>query len=212
MVLRPLPSLRKAEPPEAAPHDELLAVARAASRGDHAAVKTLVVTLVPRLLRVVRRVLGPGHPDEEDVTYEAAHAVLGALPGFRGEGTVLHFACRIAVLTAMNVRRRDAAHKRARELDPGDPDLIGGSAPDPEQSASAALLSTAVRDLVSELSEPLAEALTLSVVLGYTVTEIAQASGAPVETIRSRLKLAKQALRKRIASNPVLREVVEDVP
>lgn len=212
MVLRPLPSLRQAAEPAATRQDELLPLAAAAGRGERAAVRTFVVAIVPHLLRVVRRVLGPQHPDQEDVTYEAAHAVLDALPQFRGEGTVLHFACRVAVLTAMNVRRRDAAHKRSRQRDPTDPDLFEGAAPDPETSAASALLSSVVRDLVAELSEPLAEALTLHVVLGYTALEIAQASGVPVETVRSRLRLAKQALRKRIATSRMLQEVVERDP
>jgi RNA polymerase sigma-70 factor (ECF subfamily) len=65
---------------------------------------------------------------------------------------------------------------------------------------------------VLTLSEPLAEALTLHVILGYTVAEIAQSSGVSVETVRSRLRLAKQALRKLALSNPSLREAWEVLP
>jgi RNA polymerase sigma-70 factor (ECF subfamily) len=168
-----------------------------------------VVTVVPRLLRVVRRVLGAGHPDLEDVTYEAAHAVVSALPRFRGDGTVLHFACRVAVLTAMNVRRREAAEKRACSVAGGDPEHCADLAPSPEQTTSAASLAPLVREMLSELPETLAETLTLHVVLGYTIAEIAQSSGAPVETVRSRLRLAKRALRKRALDHPALREVLE---
>jgi RNA polymerase sigma-70 factor (ECF subfamily) len=46
--------------------------------------------------------------------------------------------------------------------------------------------------------------------LGYTVQEVADLSGAPLETVRSRLRLAKQALRRRVLGHPLLREVAED--
>jgi RNA polymerase sigma-70 factor (ECF subfamily) len=115
----------------------------------------------------------------------------------------------VAVLTAMNVRRREAAEKRAHCADGSDPEHVADLAPSPEQTMSAASLAPLVRELLSELPEALAETLTLHVVLGYTVAEIAQSSGAPIETIRSRLRLAKRALRKRALDHPALREVLE---
>ena len=63
-----------------------------------------------------------------------------------------------------------------------------------------------VRELLATLPDALAEALALHVVLGYTVVEIAESASLPVETVRSRLRLAKQALRKRVLNNPKLRE------
>ena len=86
----------EASPPQ---HDELGNLATAALGGSPTALRTLLTTLVPQLLRVVRRVLGPGHPDLEDVTYQAAYAVLDSLPRFRREGTVRHYACRVAAFT-----------------------------------------------------------------------------------------------------------------
>jgi DNA-directed RNA polymerase specialized sigma24 family protein len=39
-------------------------------------------------------------------------------------------------------------------------------------------------------------------VLGWSLEEIAQQSGAPINTIRSRIRLAKDALRRRIEASP----------
>lgn len=189
-------------------HDELATLAGAVQRGDADALRTFLTTIVPHLLRIVRRVLGPEHPDLEDVTYEAAYATVEGLSRFRGEGTVKHFACRVAVLTAMNVRRHDSTAKRARQRDLVDFDGLPSERPGPEQDLMAASLVPVVRDLVATLPPPLAEALTLHVILGYTVPEIVEACGAREETVRSRLRLAKQALRKRVLGNPVLREVL----
>jgi RNA polymerase sigma-70 factor (ECF subfamily) len=167
---------------------------------------------VPQLLRVVRRVLGAEHPDLEDVAYEAAHLVVEGLPRFRGQSTVLHFACRVAVLHAMNVRRLDGAQKRSARREYADPDTFEARERDPEQATGARSLAPIVRELLATLPESLAEALALQAVLGYTVGEIAEACGAPLETVRSRLRLAKQVLRKRASDHPKLREALEVEP
>jgi hypothetical protein len=39
---------------------------------------------------------------------------------------------------------------------------------------------------------------------------VAELSGAPLETVRSRLRLAKQALRRRALGHPLLRDVAEE--
>lgn len=211
-MLRLIRGSRRSDPPLLeGKRDELAELGRAVSSGDQAALRTFLASIVPPLLRVARRVLGPGHPDIEDVAYEAAYAVVHGLPRFRGEGTVLHFACRVAVLSSMNVRRRDAAQKRARARQACDVDSVEAGEPDPEQLAVSGALVAIVRELLDTLPPPLAEALALHNMLGYTVSEVAELSGAPVETVRSRLRLAKQALRRRVLGHPQLREVVEDV-
>jgi len=190
-------------------HDELATVAAAAERGDPVAIRTLLTTLMPHLLRVVRRVLGAGYPDVEDVVYEAAHAVLDGLPRFRGEGTLRHYACRVAAFTATNARRQNLAQKRSHRLVGIDVELCAARGPCPEQQALNASLTPIVRELVATLPEALAEALTLHVILGYTVQEISQTCDVPMETVRSRLRLARQALRKRVLGNPALLEALE---
>lgn len=210
-MLRPLPGFRRSDPPGAAggPHDELVELARAVERGDQAALRTFLSAIVPQLMRVARRVLGPGHLDVEDVAQEAAYAVVDALPRFRGEGTVLHFACRIAVLTAMNIRRRDRAQKRDAVRDELDLDTLAADEPSPEALAARGSLAPVVRDLLDTLPDAMAEALALHTVLGYTVVEVAAVTRVPAETVRSRLRLAKQALRKRILAHAGLREAAE---
>jgi RNA polymerase sigma-70 factor (ECF subfamily) len=188
----------------------LAELSRAVDAGDQAALRTFLAAIVPSLLRVARRVLGPSHPEIEDVAYEAAYAVVEGLNRFRGEGTVLHFACRVGVLTAMNVRRRDAAQKRARSGTACDPDSVQSEERDPEEQAALGALAPVVRELLDTLPEPLAEALALHNMLGYTVQEVAELSSAPLETVRSRLRLAKQALRRKVLGHPLLREVAEE--
>lgn len=191
--------------------DPLAEVAAAAVAGDRRAVRTLLVTVAPHVLRVARRVLGANHPDVDDVAQESAFAVIDALPGHRGESTVLHFACRVALLTAMNVRRRDATLKRRSIRDDAVPvELLPSGAPDPDAGLIAQARVTVVRELLDALPIEQAEVLAMHCVLGYTVREIAEVSGAPVETVRSRLRLSKQALRERVSADPRLAKIVGD--
>jgi RNA polymerase sigma factor (sigma-70 family) len=214
LMLRLIQGARPSTPQATAlRHDELAHLAERVVAGEKDALRTFLAVIVPHLLRVVRRVLGPSHADVEDATQEAAMAVVQALPSFRQEGTVLHFACRIGVLTAMNLRRREAAQKRARSNQAAfDLEEVPGEELGPEREAQITALAPVVRELLDSLSEPLAEALALHCILGYTVSEVAETCGVPGETVRSRLRLAKQALRKRVMSDPFLRQVVEVDP
>ena len=190
-------------------HDELEALALRALGGDPAVVRTFVTAIGPQILRVVRRVLGPNHPDVEDAAQESAFAVLGALARYRGDSTVVHFACRVAVQTAMNVRRRESAIKRRAQGDRVDLDAVADARPGPDAEAEGRASAELVRELVSTLPDAQAEALALHCVLGFTVNEIAETAGLPVETVRSRLRLAKNALRARAEATPGLEGLVE---
>ena len=191
-----------------AAEDELRPLAAAAAAGEPVATRTLLTALGPHLLRVVRRVLGGGNPDVEDVTQEAAMEVVRGLAGFRGGCSVLHFGSRVA----LPARRREAARKRALPEPPQalDDDRVPSDAAGPEAEAGRRAMAALVRALCEELPPLQAEALALHVVLGFTVHEIATTSGVPLETVRSRLRLAKAALLARALAQPGLRELVEE--
>jgi RNA polymerase sigma factor (sigma-70 family) len=173
--------------------------------GDQDAARTLLQAVTPGLLRVARGVLGARHPDVPDVCQEAAVALLAALPAFRAECTVMHFACRIGVLTAMNARRRERLGGRVSAVE--EQELLD-DAPSPVEAAEAARRRRAVRQLLDELPEAQAEVLALHVMLGYTVQETSAAVAAPIDTVRSRLRRALSALRERLRGEHGLLEVV----
>src|SRR6476469_4832980 len=97
---------------EALSKDELLPLARAAAGGSPGAAATLVEQVGGSMLTVVRRVLGDSHTDIEDVAQEATIAFLGTLSTFREECRVIHFANRIALVTALEKRRRLRSRRR----------------------------------------------------------------------------------------------------
>jgi RNA polymerase sigma-70 factor (ECF subfamily) len=184
-----------------------MALARAASAGDARATRQLLELVGPRLSAVTRVVLGPAHPDADDALQQSLIAFVQALPSFRGDCEPARFAARIAVRTALAARRRAVA-RQVRHDDLVDPDAL----PDwPEASAATAMAErrgALVRELLEGLPEEQAESLALRVVLGWTLDEVASAMGVPVNTVRSRVRLAKEAMRRRIQADPVLREML----
>jgi RNA polymerase sigma-70 factor (ECF subfamily) len=123
----------------------------------------------------------------------------------------MHFACRVALRASMNARRRQRAAKRAQ---PGmgciDADEAAGELAPPDAHAACRASMELARELCDELPPPQAEVLALHCVLGYTMNEVATISGAPLETVRSRLRTAKSVLVSRAMSNPRLRELLEE--
>src|SRR5438477_24159 len=81
------------------------AVVVAARAGDPLAIEELLAMLGPSLLRAVRALMGPAHPDLEDVVQDVLIAVVDALPSLRGDCTLLQFAIRIATRRTTTARR-----------------------------------------------------------------------------------------------------------
>jgi RNA polymerase sigma-70 factor (ECF subfamily) len=188
-------------------------VAARAAAGAPDAQRTLLAEIGSPLLRTVRAVLGTGHPEVEDVLQDAMAAVHTALPGFRGECTTLHFACRIAVQTAMNARRRTRFRSRHVSATP-DEELveIAGGGPSPAELVAGARRREALRELLCELPDAQAEVLALHTVLGYTVEETAEAIGVPLNTVRSRLRTALTKLRERVQADVALLDAIGGEP
>jgi RNA polymerase sigma-70 factor (ECF subfamily) len=184
-----------------------MALARAAAQGDSAATGQLLRTLAPRLGRVVRAVLGGGHPDLDDAIQQSLIGLVQALPAFRGDCEPLGYATIIAVRTAVATRKRSRSDQSRRE-DGVEADLMEGHHPSPGDEAAAAHRKELLRGLLDDLPSEQAEALAMRVVLGWSIKEIAAHSGAPLNTVRSRLRLAKEALKSRIEQDPGLVEAL----
>ena len=189
--------------------DELAELSRQAISGDARALRALLTELMPHLLRVARRVLGPSHPFVEDAAHEAAYTVVSELGQYRGEGSLLNFSRGVALHAAMNLRRRDQAKKRAGVRASLDADSLEAPELDPEARLEHSDVLPAVRDVLDKLPDALAETFILSVLLGHTVGEIAEITGAPLDTAKSRLRLAMERFKERARKHPVLRDLVE---
>jgi RNA polymerase sigma-70 factor (ECF subfamily) len=152
--------------------------------------------------------MGSAHPDLDDVVQQGLIALIQALPSFRGECPAEYYASRIAVRAAV-AARRGATARGARMNSGVDADSIVDEGGGPNEAHAATRRRELIRELLDQLPAEQGETLALRFGLGWTLEEVARATGAPVNTVRSRLRLAKQALRKRIEENPALGEELE---
>ena len=201
----PMPARASGCPPPVPRGDPLSTLAAAAVRGDQGATRRLVEALAPRVLRIARAIAGSSHPDVEDMTQESLMAILGALPAFRGGSSVGHYANRITARTCIAARRRGQSRRdMPMELESA---ILSVEALQPQETV-AARRRRVVRSLLETLPEAQAETLALRVVLGMSLEEVAAATGVPVNTVRSRVRLGKEALRKRIDGDPGVGELL----
>ncbi|HUE39758.1 MAG TPA: sigma-70 family RNA polymerase sigma factor, partial [Candidatus Binatia bacterium] len=144
-------------------------------------------------------------PDVDDAAQLALIGLIQALPSFRGECDPANFAARIAMRTAAGARRRANARGSHRD-DSADLDAVEAL----HDELLASERRSLIRTLLDQLPEEQAEALGLRTILGWSLKEIATTTGAPLNTVRSRLRAAKETLRQRIAENRVVAEVVDE--
>jgi len=192
--------------------DRLKPLAQAATSGEPASVRAFLTAVGPTVLRVVRQVLGPGHADVEDVTQEALIGTLDAISRFREQSSVVHYVRRVALLTALNARRR---HQLREQLAPqvkwDDALHAAGHGLSPPEDIDHKRRLMCFESLLDELPASQAEVIALHCILGYTVAEVAQLCEVPENTVRSRLVTAKAALRKRLEADGALEALVRGV-
>lgn len=208
----------EAAPDEARPlgagvgHARLSPLVRRAQSGDPTAIGQVVSELGAGVLRAVGALLGRDHPDVEDLAQDVLLAVVASLPDFRGDSTLLHFAVRIAARKSVLVRRRRRSVVGWLETFwRGEHPLREGPASAHEE-ARGDRQRALLRALLAELPDAQAEALMLRVVYGHSIEEISVITETPFNTVRSRLRLAKEALRQRIEAEPRWAELGEEEP
>jgi RNA polymerase sigma factor (sigma-70 family) len=182
-----------------------------ALQGDAGAMRSLLAALAPVVMRAARRLLGRGHPDVDDVAQQALVGVIERLPGFRGESSLGHFAERIAVYRALTARR-DERFRQRLAAEAADADVDDGGDPESPFAIAASRARLALlREALDAVSPPQAEALALHFLFDRTIAEIAAMTDSAEETVRSRLRLGKQALRTKIEKDGRFRALREGV-
>ena len=162
------------------------------------------------MLRTARAILGVGNPEAEDALQESMAALVAALPGFRGECSVRHFSSRVAIQTALNVRRRARLRTKYVALALGDELTdIASLELSPVEQSEARRRREALRELsCSSFPRSTSEVLALHIVLGFTIEETASTLSIPVNTVRSRLRRALASLRDSVQGDPSALEVL----
>ena len=167
--------------------------ALAAQTRDPLAMRRFLEAISPSVRRVCRSVLGGAHVDLEDAVQDCLMEILRAMPKYRGESPIVHYTNRIALRSSIAARKRGRnREQRLRAL------AEEGSAFGPDREGDSVLNMRLVRELVEDLPAVQIEALLLRTILGYSVEEIAVATQVPVNTAKSRLRVGKDFLRRRL--------------
>ena len=175
-------------------HSDLMLV-QAIARGERAAMDVLYQRYGLQLLNYL---IGQvGHRQQaEDVLQTVMLAVWNTAGRFRAESSVRTWLFAIARNQALNVRRQDKNHAQLAD------DHIA-STPHPdlavERSMEVEALASAMRDLPFEQQQ----ALELFFYKGLSLAEGAKKVGVPLNTFKSRLHRAKQALRERLMEEEI---------
>jgi RNA polymerase sigma-70 factor (ECF subfamily) len=157
--------------------------------GDEGAKRELLAGLLPRMRNLVRYLVG-SDDETDDITQDALVAVLVDLASFRGEGRFEAWVDRIvARLAIARIRKRRFQSKRDTQFNS---DLMLAS---PSKTSDEFLYRRQIVRMLDGLPIDQRHVLVLHHALDMTVPEIASELGAPVETVRSRLRLAKGRLR-----------------
>ena len=186
MVVYPNPAVGVTVPPvltDDPDHDprsdtDLVAAANA---GEAGAFEALYRRYHDRVARLAGRLVGD-ESDAADVAQEAFLYWLGKFPGFELRASVMTFLYPAVKHLAVAARKRRATSDEA---------AAGESAAPPVDRSADSL-----REVVGGLPEAQREALLLRVVDGFSLEEIATATGVPLGTVKSRLHHAVATLRE----------------
>ncbi|MBL8953099.1 MAG: sigma-70 family RNA polymerase sigma factor [Myxococcaceae bacterium] len=166
-----------------------MALAPPASSAVRATFPALYDDHVDLAWRVLAR-LGVAAPDLEDAVQDVFIVAHRRLAQFRGDSKLSTWVTGIAVRVAHDYRRRDA-RKPAEPLEPHEAALEDrGVAPDDAVSRAQAgdLLAT----LLARLEPSQREVFVLAELEQLSAPEIAELMGTPVNTVYSRLRLARE--------------------
>ena len=138
-----------------------------------------------------------------------AGSFVRSLARFRGDSSVSRYAHQEALRGALHARRRFEVRDRVSTSNIESPEPIETINRSPLETAVSRERRRVVRSLFERLPEPTAEALAMHFVLGYTVEEIASIAEVSPNTVWSRLKLGKKALRRALENDRALNEFLQ---
>lgn len=190
---------------ESVPRGLQNALVQRALGGDVQATHDLLHHVAPDVRRTVKRILRSNHAELEDTIQEALMSFVRALPDFRFESNVVHYAVRIAFRAAISAKKR-ARTWRERFLLTSQVEQSGDdSRRSPSQDAIAEQLRRALDRALAKLPQLQSEVLVLWTVLEYSISEIAEICEVSPNTVKSRLRLGREALRSYVERDAVLR-------
>ena len=193
--------------PPATHHDDTtrreadLRLAQRAADGDRGAQEEVVIRVMARVRATVGYLLGPTQ-ESDDIIQQVLIEIVRGVHTYAGFARLETWADRIAVRTTMRAIKRHRWRERVVRLWPGElPEVADEGGMDDEVMVRRRLAS-----VLQKIAPERRVALVLRLVHEYSVREIAELTNAPLNTVRDRLRVGREALRKAARRDPVLGE------
>jgi RNA polymerase sigma-70 factor (ECF subfamily) len=190
--------LRLVPPVPSVPDDR--ALVEAARAGRREALTALYDRCAPMLHGVLRRTLGPDL-ELDDVLHDAFLRLVDSLGNLSEPRALPGFATRIAAHTALDALRRRRRRRWLRFFAPEDleePEPVGVD----DEARQALRRFDALLEAVLSPEERVA--FSLRVVGGLELTEVAEACGCSLATVKRRVGRAEERLRPRLEADELL--------
>ncbi|HEY3952496.1 MAG TPA: sigma-70 family RNA polymerase sigma factor [Streptosporangiaceae bacterium] len=174
-------------------------------RSDHEALAVLYRRHGTACYRLARRVTMNGTLAEDAV--QEAFTGLWRNPAayLPGQGSVRAWLLGLTHHKAVDFVRRETAQQRRQHAQSAQA-ALDPPAGDPADEAWAGIRAEAVRAALAELPETQRHALALAYFGGYTQREIAQLTGVPLGTVKTRTFAAMRRLQLRLAARDLTSE------
>ena len=177
-----------------------------AKAGDAEALGVLAKREMPRVERLLCRILGP-RGDLEDLVQTVFMELCRALPGFRGDSRFSTFVGGITVRVARRTLRPTAWARRRGPMPEG---VAEAPRHAPDRSAVARDQMKRLHRALDGIKPKKRIAFTLWALEGLSPQEIATLTDTKVHTVRSRIFHARRELLAAAGRDPVLRELMEE--
>jgi RNA polymerase sigma-70 factor (ECF subfamily) len=179
-----------------------LALVRRVQRGDASAQTELVEHLLPHLRAVANALLGTS-ADADDAVQIGLMRVLEGLATWRGDASLYRWARRVSAHVCLRLSEQNRRHARAVAAEA---EISEIEAPRSDGGFRDALVRP-VAEYLDRLPAAQREAIVLRHALDHSVAEIAELTGVPVDTVKSRLLFGRRTLRKLIRRDENVGEV-----
>jgi len=170
---------------------------RQLQRGNERAIVRLVRTFEKRVYNHAYRMLGR-HDEALDISQEVFLTVVTKVRGFRGDSRLRRWIDRITHNHCLNrikyLKRRHQERHRVFEEERGAPSRQGFSTqiPQPDQQLEGSRSEAVLNRAIAALDPDQRSVLILRDIHGLTYDEIADTTGLPLGTVKSKLHRARQ--------------------
>ncbi len=202
-VTRPVSQIRKSQASDGKAASTLIGkdwdVVQLAIAGNADAQERLFKTYTPRLYKTAYAVLR-NREDAEDAVQESWYKAYTNLDSFEGRSAFSTWLTRIAINSALMLRRRKGVRTESsldEILDSQSGSLLDGivaEGPNPEEICVATEMNSLIEQQLRELSPGVEAAFRLREIAGYSTMESVQALGIPKGALKSRILRARRRL------------------